>query len=117
MMATLVARRRYLHVGAKGSELLDAMTLNRVDLALEVAKHERRRLEQFAEGTGGAASRLFCHMAACVTLCGGVTAEESGCAVTEEAAALGRAWPAGPGALAALLRREPDHLQRCFPFR
>ena len=69
-----------MHAGAKGGELLDAMTLNRVDLALEVAKHERRRLEQFAEGTGGAANRLFCHMAVCVTLCGGLTAEEAGCA-------------------------------------
>ena len=105
MMAALVARRRHLHAGAKGGELLDAMTLNRVDLALEVAKHERRRLEQFAEGTGGAANRLFCHMAVCVTLCGGLTAEEAGCAVTEEAAALGLAWPAGPGALAVILHR------------
>ena len=81
------------------------MTLNRADLALEVAKHERRRLEQFAEGTGGAVSRLFCHMAVCVTLCGGLTAEDAGCAVGEEAAALGLAWPAGSGDLAALLHR------------
>ena len=105
MMAALVARRRYLHAGAKGSELLDAMTLNRVDLALEVAKHERRRLEQFAEGTGGTASRLVCHMAVCVTLCGGLTAEGARRAVEEEAAALGLAWPAGPGDIAMLLHR------------
>ena len=104
MMAALVGRRRSIEQGGATGALLGALSLSRVDLAMEVAKHERRRLDSFVPGTHAAVEkRLLGHLAACATLCGGFTAEQALKAADEEMKALGLEWTGGQGALAETL--------------
>jgi hypothetical protein len=75
-MAALVAHAR---------QNLGPLDLDRMELAKEVAKHERRRVELLA---GARLSRLPLHLAACVTLMGSLTENELVALVREEKAAL-----------------------------
>jgi tetratricopeptide (TPR) repeat protein len=84
--------------------MLQALSLGRTDLAMELAKHERRRLDHFVPTSGPEpAKRLFRHLAACATLCGGLTADGARQAAEQETDALRLVWPGGPGDLATLL--------------
>src|SRR6185295_9322912 len=78
MMAALVWRQRVLAGGARADDaLLWGFSLSRADLAFELAKKERRRLDLFVPRPEETLKRLFRHLAACVTLCGGLSFDET----------------------------------------
>ncbi len=79
------------------------MSLGRTDLALEIARKERRRLDLFVPGSAEGQKRLLRHVIACITLSGGLSAEKARIASDEEAAALGLTYAGGTGDLAAQL--------------
>lgn len=114
MMAALVGRERVAGIanpsrGEFDNQLLEALSLGRTDLAMEVAKHELRRLDLFLPDPSEAAKNLLRHLAACATLCGGFTAEQALAAAEEEALALGLVWPA------ASVGRSPAPTTACPP--
>jgi len=77
--------------------LVEAMGLGRADLALGLADRERGRVERFGPG---APPRLMEHMAAYVTVSGGLSREELRQAARAESEATGRAHIEGWGVLA-----------------
>ncbi|MGH9648048.1 MAG: tetratricopeptide repeat protein [Bryobacteraceae bacterium] len=77
--------------------LAEAMALGRTDLAFRLAKRELGRVERFAHG---ASTRLMEHMAAYVTLCGGLSRQELREACKTESESIGHTHPSGWGALA-----------------
>jgi hypothetical protein len=77
--------------------LVDALALARADLALRLAGRECDRVERFGKG---APVGLMEHMAAYVTVSGGLSREELRQASKTESEAIGLAHPGGWGALA-----------------
>lgn len=106
MMAALVGRtdaQGRLATNAE-AQLLAKLTLERTDLAEEVAGRELSRLDHFVvEPPGRARIRLLHHMTACATLCGGMSGADLKAACAQEGQALGLQWPEGYGDLAALV--------------
>jgi tetratricopeptide (TPR) repeat protein len=84
-------------VTALDTGLPAAMALGRADLAFRLAERERERVERFG---GGAPRRLMEHMAAYVTVSGGLSREELRRAAKAESEATGREHPGGWGVLA-----------------
>jgi tetratricopeptide (TPR) repeat protein len=74
-----------------------AMALGRADLAFRLADRERGRVVRFGDG---APPRLMEHMAAYVTVSGGLSREHLRRAAKAESEATGRAHPSGWGVLA-----------------
>jgi hypothetical protein len=84
-------------LNALDTGLVPAMALGRPDLALWLADRERDRIERFDRG---APPGLMAHMAACVTVSGGLAREELQGAARVESEATGRVHPGGWGMLA-----------------
>jgi hypothetical protein len=76
--------------------LVEAMALTRQDLAFRLADRERGRVQRF----GPAAPRLMEHLAAYVTVSGGLSRDDLRQAAKAESEAIGRAYPGGWGDLA-----------------
>ncbi len=74
--------------------LYGALVLSRPDLAVEMARSERTRLDKHSN------SRLLPHLAAHSTLCDGFDREALREVAREESDALGLVYPGGPGHLA-----------------
>jgi tetratricopeptide (TPR) repeat protein len=79
-------------LNALDTGLVPAMALGRLDLALRLADRERERVERFG---GGAPPGLMEHMAAYVTVSGGLAREELHEAAKVESDATGRVHPGG----------------------
>lgn len=77
--------------------LVTAMALTRADLAFRLADRERDRLERFGQG---APASLMEHLAAYVTVSGGLSREELRQAAKTESEVIGRTHPGGWGVLA-----------------
>jgi hypothetical protein len=97
MMAALAA----LEIG-----LNPALKRERVDLALELARKELRRIGRFAPNPHDPTQqRLLEHLAGCAILEHGFTVEKLRRAIEEELQALRLKWPGGAGDLEAVLKR------------
>jgi hypothetical protein len=81
-------------IGA-ASGLPHALSLSRVDLALNLADREAARLRASTESS--AEGDLLVHLYACVILCGGMSREAVGELAQQEFAALRELYPGGPG--------------------
>jgi tetratricopeptide (TPR) repeat protein len=83
-----------------------ALKRERVDLAVELARKELRRIGRFAPNPDDAIQqRLLEHLTGCATLEHGFTVEKLRRATEEELQALRLEWPGGAGALEAVLKR------------
>ena len=80
---------------------IGAMSLSRPDLAVAVARIEHSRLTRVCPDS--TASDLLAHLAAFVTLCGGLESGELRAAATEECVVLQKSYAGGPGSLADAL--------------
>ncbi len=86
--------------------LTAALKRGRVELAVDLARKELRRIGRFAPVPNGPGlPRLLEHLAGCATLEHGFTAAELRRAIEEELPALGLAWPGGTGDLEAVLKQ------------
>lgn len=81
----------------------DLLALNRVELVKAVAQEERVRLAKHAQASN-LAEEVLCHMAAFVTLCGGLNWEALADAVPAELQALRRPSAGDPADIANALR-------------
>ncbi len=93
-------------LAAPESGLTAALRRERVDLAVDLARKEVRRLARFAPvADDPARQRILEHLAGCATLEHGFTVAELRRALEEELPALGLAWPGGTGDLEAVLKQ------------
>ncbi len=80
---------------AASSGLPQALSFSRPDLAKELAKRERTRLENSVENP--TAKTLLVHLCACITLCGGLTKADALNVAEQEFAALKMRYPGDAG--------------------
>jgi hypothetical protein len=62
---------------ASETGIADSLRLNREELALRLAGREQQRIKRFAPPGSARAGDLLAHLAACATVCGGLTREEA----------------------------------------
>ncbi len=86
LMAAVIAASSGIHA---------ALKLSRPDLAKELAKREQARVRNSV--TDRNAKDLLVHLYACVTLCGGLSCDDSTSVAEREFAALKMQYPGGPG--------------------
>jgi hypothetical protein len=114
LMAAVIAASSGMHA---------ALKLSRPDLAKQLAKREKARVENSVADRN--AKDLLVHLYACVTLCGGLSCDEATTVAEREFAALKMQYPGGPGRatkdLAILLGKQdslpplaPDLLGEAF---
>ena len=80
-----------------------ALSLSRPEVARRLAKREAARIRHFAPHNDDAAHFLV-HLAACVTLCGGLNQSQALALAAEESSALGLQYPNGHGAAVRCLQ-------------